>query len=402
MIDKRTKTKNGKRLFGAVAAIFMSLGAAAPAFAVSPPFAYTEEEWAMLRDNILEYGEIPNLIKEYNVVFQNNDETYKKLRSQKTSEKGREELEETADRLHEQAADMADIMSDPMMALLTNSYSQLLYASHSMESGALQVEQQIESYIIDGPLMKHQFDHIQAMLTATAQDLMISHEKLLVNQELVEKSEDLLKAVLESTERQKNLGMATENDVLGAQQNVKNLQTSKMQIESGIRSIRQNLCLLTGWDYDASPEIRPIPDPDVAYLEHADVQADIIHATENNYMLKYNKRSLENTTEEYSKENLKRTIREKEQSISKSITSLYDAAGQARRELEEAQNAVMTAQKNLDTSKRQKELGSIGDLQFMQVQNAYDSAVSKEKTARLSLFQAIETYRRAVEGYLAA
>lgn len=402
MTDKKTKRKNRKKVFGAAAAIVMSIGTAVPAFAVSPPFAYTEEEWLTLRDNILEYDEIPNLIDEYNVVIQNNDETYKKLRSQKSSQEGREELEETADQMHEQSADMADIMSDPMMALLTNSYSQLLYASHSMESGALQVEQQIESYIIDGPLMKHQFDHIQAMLTATAQDLMISYEKLLVNQELVEKSETLLKAVLESTERQKNLGLATENEVLGAQTNLKNVQISKMQIESGIRSIHQNLCLLTGWDYDASPDIRPIPDPDMLYLESADIQADILQAIENNYMLKYNRRALENTTEEYSKENLERTIREEEQNISKNMTSLYEAAGQARREFEEAQRAAVTAQKNLDTSKRQKELGSIGDLQLLQVQNAYDSAVSKEKTARLSLFQAIETYRRAVDGYLAA
>ena len=34
------------------------------AFADSPPFAYTEEEWASIRDDTLEFGEIDELIHE--------------------------------------------------------------------------------------------------------------------------------------------------------------------------------------------------------------------------------------------------------------------------------------------------------------------------------------------------
>lgn len=397
----RGKRKQKRRLGSITVALSLSLGMTVPAFAASPPFAYTEEEWARLRDNVLEYDEIPNLINEYNVIVENNNETYKTYRSQKSSEEGREDLEETAEKLLEQASDLEDMMAEPMMALFTNSYAQLLYAARSMESGALQIQQQVESYTIDGPTLKLQFDNIKAMMTATAQDLMISYEKLLVNEEMVKSTQELLNAVLESTKRQKEQGMATENDVLGAQMNLQNLEASLMQIQSGTKTIRQNLCLLTGWAYDAEPDIRPIPEPDVEYLESRNVAEDSKTALEKNYMHKYNLRVLENTVRDADKQNLQRTIENEQKTIPQALQSLYDSAVQLKLEWEEAQTAVKTAEDTLATVTRQKDLGMVGNLQFQQVKTAYDTAVSQEKTAKLSLFQAIEAYRRGVDGYLA-
>ena len=47
-------------------AAVMAAAGTFPAVAGSPEFAYTEEKWASLRDNILEYDEIPDLVHEYN------------------------------------------------------------------------------------------------------------------------------------------------------------------------------------------------------------------------------------------------------------------------------------------------------------------------------------------------
>lgn len=396
----RGKRRKRDRLCSITVALSLSLGMAVPAFAASPPFAYTEEEWARLRDNVLEYDEIPNLIREYNVIVENNNETYRTYRGQKDSKEGREDLEKSAEKLLEQASDMEDMMAEPMMALFTNSYAQLLYAARSMESGALQIQQQVDSYTIDGPTLKLQFDNIEAMMAATAQDLMISHEKLLANEEMVKSTQELLCAVLESTKRQKEQGLATENDVLSAQMNVQNLEASLLQIQSGIKTIRQNLCLLTGWAYDAEPDIRPIPEPDLEYLESRNVAEDAKTALEKNHMHKYNLRVLENTTKDADKQNLQRTIEDEQKTIPQSLQELYDAAVQLRLEWEQAQTAVKTAEDNLAAIQRQKDVGMVGTLQFLQVKNAYDTAVSQEKTAKLSLFQEIEAYRRGVDGYL--
>ena len=44
---------------------------------LTPEFAYSAEKWAPLRDNIMEYGELADLIHEYNPTVLSNRSTYK-------------------------------------------------------------------------------------------------------------------------------------------------------------------------------------------------------------------------------------------------------------------------------------------------------------------------------------
>ena len=48
----------------------VSVSAALPAYASSPEFARSAEEWAALKDNKIEYWEIEGLIQEYNPTVQ--------------------------------------------------------------------------------------------------------------------------------------------------------------------------------------------------------------------------------------------------------------------------------------------------------------------------------------------
>ena len=57
-------------------AAVLSLGLPIQALAGSPEFSRTAEEWARLRDNVLEYGEIEALVHEYNVTVLNNERQY--------------------------------------------------------------------------------------------------------------------------------------------------------------------------------------------------------------------------------------------------------------------------------------------------------------------------------------
>ena len=57
---------------GCLSAVLAFSGPAATAWAGSPEFARTPEEWARLRDNVMEYDELAGLIREYNVTVQKN------------------------------------------------------------------------------------------------------------------------------------------------------------------------------------------------------------------------------------------------------------------------------------------------------------------------------------------
>lgn len=58
---------------------FLSLSLPIQAIAVTPEFGHTPEEWERLRDNVLEYEELADLIHEYNVTVQNNKRTFRQM-----------------------------------------------------------------------------------------------------------------------------------------------------------------------------------------------------------------------------------------------------------------------------------------------------------------------------------
>ena len=58
-------------------ALLLAASLPGTALAVSPEFARTEEEWARLRDNTMEFDELAGLIHEYNTTVQNNQYAYK-------------------------------------------------------------------------------------------------------------------------------------------------------------------------------------------------------------------------------------------------------------------------------------------------------------------------------------
>ena len=51
----------------------MMTAAPVTAFAASPEFSRSAEEWAKLRDNTIEYDELEGLIQEYNATVQTNN-----------------------------------------------------------------------------------------------------------------------------------------------------------------------------------------------------------------------------------------------------------------------------------------------------------------------------------------
>ena len=74
---KDNRLKRGAMAAGAVGmSLFMTAAFPMSALAGSPEFAYTQEKWAALRDNVLEYEELNDLIHEYNATVLNNRAEY--------------------------------------------------------------------------------------------------------------------------------------------------------------------------------------------------------------------------------------------------------------------------------------------------------------------------------------
>ena len=93
---KKRRRPGNAYIAAAFCAAGLSLGIPAPltALADSPPFAYSEEKWASLRDNKLEFDEIADLIHEYNSTVKKNAIEYQDYKGKDSEERSEEHTSE--------------------------------------------------------------------------------------------------------------------------------------------------------------------------------------------------------------------------------------------------------------------------------------------------------------------
>ncbi|MEY8354776.1 TolC family protein, partial [Lachnospiraceae bacterium 54-53] len=250
-----------------LAAVLTVSGPAATAWAGSPEFARTPEEWAKLRDNVMEYDELAGLVREYNVTVQKNqlDISDKKNDRRITSD-------EYAQYYRDAASDARSNISgdDPV----TDAQSAV---------NAAKADEQADNNVEDLKVYQFTYDQEEANLVATARSSMISYFQQTYELESAKNSLELLEALYQSAQTKKNVGMATQIDVLTAQEDLQNARTSIDKLTASIEETRQKLCIMLGWKYNDMPEIREIPAVDMERIAAMNPETDKETALENNY-----------------------------------------------------------------------------------------------------------------------
>ena len=367
-----------------------ALAGAAPAgaLAASPEFARTPEEWERLRDNTLEYEEIPDLIREYNSTVQNNMISYGDYRGK--------DANEVADDYREAAQTLYDSVVWPSED--DTGYAMLYSAAETAQAQARQLEKMADENVSDGMIIKWQYDQVEASLSSTAQNLMSQYYQLLENRKTAEAGEELAEASLRSVETQASLGMATENDVLTAREAVKTAEAGVISAESNIQSVKQNLQVMTGWAYNSEPEIAQMPPVDVTRIDAMNPETDLEKALENNYTLLIAKRTLENTSDAANQQIQRQTIANTEQQIASGLTDLYSQVLQARNTYDQARSALELEEKNMAAAETKYGLGMISRLEYLQARNAYVESQANFRIQELALQSAMDAYDWALRG----
>lgn len=383
------KTGTGWRGFLTLSLAAALAGAApAGALAASPEFARTPEEWERLRDNTLEYEEIPDLIREYNSTVQNNMISYGDYRGK--------DANEIADDYREAAQTLYDSVVWPSED--DTGYAMLYSAAETAQAQARQLEKMADENVSDGMIIKWQYDQVEASLSSTAQNLMSQYYQLLENRKTAEAGKGLAEASLRSVETQASLGMATENDVLTAREAVKTAEAGVISAESNIQSVKQNLQVMTGWAYNSEPEIAQMPPVDVTRIDAMNPETDLEKALENNYTLLIAKRTLENTSDAANQQIQRQTIANTEQQIASGLTDLYSQVLQARNTYDQARSALELEEKNMAAAETKYGLGMISRLEYLQARNAYVESQANFRIQELALQSAMDAYDWALRG----
>lgn len=366
------------------------LAAAAPtgtAWAGSPEFARSAEEWAKLRDNVMEYDELAGLIHEYNVTVQNNQRDYN------------EKKNKTSDEIAQDYRDAADAVRSSMSG---DDSPQAIMQDSMAEAQALSLEQQADDNVEDSEIFKMTYDQTEATLVSNAQTNMISYHQKARDLDLKKKNRELLAATYDSVVLKMNHGMATQMEVLTALENLQNADAAILTADSDLENTRQKLCVMLGWRYDASPEIREIPAVDLNRIQSMDPAADKAKALENNYTLRINKKKLANSSNNSKKESLQMTIDDNIQRIGSSVDSAYKNVIQSQTAYQQAAVSLEVASKNMEAAERKMQIGTLSRLDYLTQQYAYLQAQVAMEDASMALFQAVESYDWNINGLASA
>lgn len=356
------------------------------AWAGSPEFARTPEEWAKLKDNVMEYDELAGLIREYNVTVQKNQLDINDKRKD-----DRITNDDYAQYYRDAASDIRDNITGENPA-----------ADAKSEVDASMTDEQADRNVEDLKVYQLTYDQEEANLVATAQSSMISYFKQKYELESAKSNLEYLEVVYQSTLVKQNAGTATQTDVLGALENIQNAEVTVDKLTASIEETRQKLCVMLGWKYNDTPEIIEIPAVDMERIASMNPDTDKESALSNSYTLKINKRKLENAQADFTKDTLKRTIESNEQNIGSDLTKHYRAALQAKAVYDQAEAELVLESKNMDTAQRKYNVGHISRVECLKQKNAYETKNITLKTAELTLFQAIQDYDNAVNGLAAA
>ena len=343
------------------------------AYAASPSFARTEEEWAKLRDNVIEYDELEGLIHEYNATVQNNQYTYQKFRQDYGDTN-----EEVAQEYYKLAQDYYNDMSGDDDASSRMSDLNLQIQGDNMQKQGDETLEDSRIYLLT-------YEQAEKNLVVTAQSDMISYYENLIQKEQAEATLTEAKENLALAQTKLSAGTITQLDLLTAQENVQTAENNLTQLENTIKNLKENFQVLLGWSYNDSPEIGSLTDVDENEIAAMNPDTDLAQAIENNYTLKINERKLENAKNETVKNQLTTAIANNKKQIGASLSGAYKKVLSAQISLQQAQTKAQLEQTNLSNAALKMAAGMSTAADVLEKENQLLSARSSLSSLEESL-----------------
>ncbi len=391
----RRKYLNKKHTVKAVASSLLiasfCIAEALPA-AASPEFARTEEEWARLRDDKLEWDEIADLVHEYNATVKENERSYQNdERDLVSAEDVRESLIEQADDYDNMAADLAGV-SESQAA----SYRAL----------AAQTRAQAEESVTDRSIIRRNYDSIEASIVLNTKTYFLNYYSAIESQKKAAASYELTKLSYNSTQNLFNVGMATDVDVMSAKEAMQTAEAATFSADAAVTSARKLLITNCGWSYESEPEIGELPELDLAAINSIDLSADMTAALENNYTLLNDRQMLANTSSANNYTELRTRYQDQldtdTDQVRSSVRSAYDDMMIAKASYDNSSASRQLSEDSFAATARNYELGIVSKTEYDTAAYELESLRYDEEIARIALLAAYVNYQSYVDGLASA
>lgn len=392
--------KHRKRAIAAVTVCMLAV-TSVPAFAYSPtgpgasPEAgrYSEEELARLQDNVLEYSEIQNRVREYNPTISQVWKTYEDTRQDYANMVTELESQYQVVKNLADSYESAGEMMGNQVLISTAKQLKKGYQS-TMESMEDTVSQWNDNKST-GSIRSY-----ERQMTAGAQQAMIGYDTIRQNIATLETMVQLYDRQYQMYTRQKELGLATDKDVLSSYTSFLSAQSQLASLNNQADSVRRSLCQLLGYDPETNPEIRSLPAFDMTRLEGMNLEEDTKKAISNNYTLISQRTSAAGKTNA-KRENRNKILDEGDQKLTIEMQRLYQDVMDKKAAYDAAATGYQAAEASWGKAQRQYQNGLISEIQYIGLQLAYYQKKAAFESANLSLWQAMENYDWGITGLAA-
>ena len=240
----------------------------------------------------------------------------------------------------------------------------------------------------------------ERQMTAGAQQAMIGYDTIRQNIATLETMVQLYDRQYQMYTRQKELGLATDKDVLSSYTSFLSAQSQLASLNNQADSVRRSLCQLLGYDPETNPEIRSLPAFDMTRLEGMNLEEDTKKAIGNNYTLISQRTSAAGKTNA-KRENRNKILDEGDQKLTIEMQRLYQDVMDKKAAYDAAATGYQAAEASWGAAQRQYQNGLISEIQYIGLQLAYYQKKAAFESANLSLWQAMENYDWGITGLAA-
>ena len=378
--------KYGKIGAGCLAVVLCLGTMPVTAWAGTPEFAYTAEQWASLRDNQLEFTEIADLIHVYNNTVIQNQLEYEDFRG--------EDADDIADDYYDAADDIYGSLEYPDSS--DSDYASRLSSYLSSQIQADNLREQGDDNVEDGDVKKLEYDKTEAGLVKEAQELMISYWSQTYSLESLEQNKIQARSSYDQTLNRLSAGMSTQAQVLSAQEAVTSADASLLSAQSSLGQTKETLCLMLGWTYGAQVDIGDVPEPDLEGMTAINLEEDVSRGVENS--LKILEKKIANAKSGTNKTSLEQSLKSQKETAASSIKNAYESMMISKSDYEQALNTYEIEAAAMETAERKMAAGTTTRNDYVTQQTAFAAAQVNVRTQKLALLKAQLEYRWSVDG----
>jgi hypothetical protein len=360
------------------------------------PDGITKEQWDKLNDQTVTFDELPYRVRYFNPSMLNNVDNMESF--VKDNWYIYNEMLGVIRDLDSKLEDMEDAGIKNTKPGL-DYYNDLNVSLKKLRKEAGGLKRSTKMFERSDSSLNSSIAQITKNYTYYANQLMIGYNNAVSSQAMLEKMVELSSQAVEAQELCVQLGTVTQTEVLKARKDLLSAQSSLMKVNHMIDTLRQSLCLMTGYSADENLQIGSLPQLDLEKLSSINLKEDTRKAIGNNYELIDTRHA--SSGKGTTKVNLKKdTVSEGEQNLTIQMQAFYQSIQQSKTAYEAACTSYDRAAIKKRSADLSYQMGKISKLNYLQAEMAFLQAESGKQSAYNNLYQAYDTYQWAIKGII--